>query len=83
MSSIRITKVFKNGNSQAVRIPKEFYVTDDELAIEKIGHAILLFPKEDPWKIFKQSLQEFSDDFFADGRNQPGLQVRNSVFDEE
>ena len=72
-----------NGNSQAVRIPKEFHIACDELAIEKIGHTILLFPKEDPWGLFKKSLHEFSDDFFADGREQPGLQTINTAFKEQ
>ena len=82
MNSIKVTKVFKNGNSQAVRIPKEFHVPDDELAIKKVGNTILLFPKDDSWKLFKKSLLEFSDDYFADGRNQPDLQKRTFVFDE-
>jgi antitoxin VapB len=80
--SMKVAKVFKNGNSQAVRIPKEFHICDDELVIKRVGHTILLFPKNDPWRSFKNSLQEFSDDYFADGRNQPDLQTRTVVFDE-
>jgi antitoxin VapB len=83
MSSIKTTKVFKNGNSQAVRIPKEFYIADDELEIEKIGQTILLFPKDDRWSLFKKSLYEFSDDYLADGRNQPDMQTRNKACYEE
>jgi len=81
MSTVKVTKVFKNGNSQAVRIPKEFHISEDELAIKRVGNTILLFPKNDPWRIFKSSLGEFSDDFLADGRNQPDLQTRTFVFD--
>ena len=69
-------KVFKSGNSQAVRIPKEYQVTGKELTINKIGNTIILFPKDDPWKLFKSSLTEFSDDFFTDGRKQPKMQKR-------
>ena len=68
---MRTVKVFKSGNSNAIRIPKEYQVTGKELIINKIGNTIILFPRDDPWKLFKDSLGEFSDDFFADGRNQP------------
>ena len=46
------TKVFKSGNSQAIRIPKEYQIDADELFINKIGNTIVIFPKNDPWEIF-------------------------------
>jgi antitoxin VapB len=73
---MQTTKVFKSGNSQAIRIPKEYQVDGDELFINKIGNTIILFPKDDPWELFKKSLTEFSDDFLSDGRNQPKMQKR-------
>lgn len=76
MEIVRTTKTFKNGNSQAVRIPSEFRLPDGELRIEKIGGAILLIPKNDPWRLFDESLRRFSDDFLADGRDQPETQKR-------
>jgi antitoxin VapB len=60
------TKVFKSGNSQAIRIPKEYQIDADELFINKIGSTIIIFPKNDPWKMFKESLTGFSDDYFID-----------------
>ena len=82
MENIRITKTFKNGNSQAVRIPNEFRLPDGDLRIEKIGGAILLIPKDDPWRLFEESLNGFSDDFFASGRSQPEIPRRPPAFDE-
>ena len=82
METIRITKTFRNGNSQAVRIPSEFRLPDGDVRIEKIGGAILLIPKNDPWKLFDESLNWFSDDFLASGRSQPEIQKRSSAFDE-
>jgi antitoxin VapB len=76
MIAVYTTKVFKSGNSQAVRIPKEYQVADDELFINKVGNALILISKKDPWALFMQSLTEFSDDYFADGRNQPEDQNR-------
>jgi antitoxin VapB len=70
------TKVFKSGNSQAIRIPKEYQIDGEELYINKIGNTIVIFPKNDPWELFKKSLTDFSDDYLADGRNQPEMQER-------
>jgi antitoxin VapB len=75
---MQTTKVFKSGNSQAIRIPKEYQVDEEELIINKIGNTIVLFSKNDPWEFFKKSLTEFSDDYFIDGRNQPKIQKRGS-----
>ena len=72
-------KVFKNGNSQAIRIPKEYSVKDSELYIQKIGNSIILTPKNDPWKSFRESLDMFSDDLFKDGREQPDNQEREEL----
>ena len=72
-------KVFKNGNSQAIRIPKEYSVKDSELYIQKIGDSIILTPKKDPWKSFRESLDMFSDDLFEDGRYQPDYQEREEL----
>ena len=76
---MKTVKVFKSGNSQALRIPKEFQIKESELVIKKIGNTIILFPQNDPWKLFNSSLEEFSDDFFADGRNQPKMQKRKEL----
>ena len=70
------TKVFTSGNSQAVRIPKEFHIDFSELFIKKIGSSIILTPKESNWENLERSLSEFSDDFMAEGRSQPAMQER-------
>ena len=77
-----ITRTFKNGNSQAVRLPKEFTLPDGELFIKKIGGAILLIPKNETWKLFEEGLNGFSDDFMENGRNQPEMQKLYTAFDE-
>jgi antitoxin VapB len=74
---MKTVKVFKSGNSQAVRIPKEYLIKEEELIINKVGNTIILFPRDDPWDLFKKSLQDFSDDFFSDGRRQPAMQKRS------
>lgn len=71
------TKVFKSGNSQAVRIPKEYHIDGSEMFIKKIGTTIILYPKTRPWENLKKSLSEFTDDFMSEGRNQPELEIRD------
>ena len=73
------SKVFTSGNSQAIRLPKEYQVKDKELYIKKVGSTIILFPKKNPWEAFERSLTEFTDDFMADGRNQPEMQEREGL----
>jgi antitoxin VapB len=73
------TKIFTSGNSQAIRLPKEYQVEEKEMYIQKIGTTILLFPKTNPWEAFERSLNEFSDDFMTDGRNQPEMQEREGL----
>lgn len=40
-----VAKVFKHGNSQAVRLPKEFRVEGDEVLVSRVGRVIILRPK--------------------------------------
>lgn len=63
-----MAKVFENGRSQAVRLPKEYRFRDEEVAINKIGDVVLLMPKENKWSGFLNSLHFFSEDFMNDGR---------------
>ena len=75
---MRTTKVFTSGNSQAIRLPKEYQVDDEELFVQKIGNTLVFFSKENPWEAFERSLGEFSEDFLAEGRDQPPNQERDS-----
>ena len=46
---MKTAKLFKNGQSQAVRLPKGFRMTGTEVYIKKQGEAIVLLPKEKSW----------------------------------
>ncbi len=63
-------KVFANGRSQAVRLPKDFRFNTKEVYINKIDSVIMLIPKESPWTSVIDSLDKFTEDFMAE-RNQP------------
>ncbi|HEA67873.1 MAG TPA: AbrB/MazE/SpoVT family DNA-binding domain-containing protein [Desulfobacterales bacterium] len=77
---MKTAKLFKNGQSQAVRLPKEFRMTGSEVYIKKQGEAIILLPKERSWKPLFDSLSHFDKDFKIE-RNQPGEdQKREPMF---
>lgn len=69
-------KIFENGRSQAVRLPKEYRFDSEEVMINKIGDIVLLIPKESGWESFMKAVDMFSDDFMSDGRAPQGKQER-------
>jgi len=71
-------KLFKNANSQAVRLPKEFRIPGNEVKIYRNGNQVILEPIEETWDSLSESLSEFPEDFLRDGRGQPGMQKRES-----
>ena len=63
-------KLFENGRSQAVRLPKKFGFSGDEVFVQRLGSVVMLTPKEEAWNTFLNSLNSFTDDFFENGREQ-------------
>ncbi len=72
---MRIAKIFTNGRSQAVRLPKEYRFSENEVYIKKFENMVILFPKDDLWTSLIDSLDHFSEDFMT-VRNQPEEQIR-------
>ena len=72
-------KIFENGRSQAVRLPKDFRFEENEVAINKVGSVVMLMPKSNPWAGFLSSLELFGDDFMLDGRPENSVQERESL----
>lgn len=72
-------KVFENGRSQAVRLPKECRFSGSEVAVNKIGEAVILLPGENKWAGFLSSFEFFSEDFLKDGRAQAAPQEREAL----
>lgn len=67
---MKTAKLFKNGDSQAVRLPKEFRFQGSEVLIQRIGDAVVLLPKAKSWDALIGSLKKFSPDFMSE-RDQP------------
>jgi antitoxin VapB len=75
---MQTAKIFMNGKSQAVRLPKEFRFEGEEVFIKKVGDTVVLMPKENHWERWIRSWGKFSDDFMSD-RNQPPTQEREGL----
>jgi antitoxin VapB len=76
---MQTAKIFQNGQSQAVRLPREFRFSGDCVFIKKVGDAVILLPYRAPWQTLIDSLDEFSADFMAE-RVQPLEQEREELF---
>jgi antitoxin VapB len=55
---MQTARLFINGNSQAVRLPKEFRFEGDEVVIKKVGNAVILLPKTYAYHDLKALLDE-------------------------
>ena len=60
---MQTAKLFPNGQSQAVRLPKEFRFEGDRVYIQRVGEAVVLLPYQRPWQVLLDSLGQFSADF--------------------
>ena len=73
------TKVFRSGNSQAVRIPREFQFETDEVEIERRGDEVVLRPPVRNLRGAYEALAAMPDDFFAEGREDSPPQSRKRL----
>ena len=75
----KTAKLFWSGRSQAVRLPKEFRMKGEEVRIRRQGAAVILEPMASDWAWLDGIAGEFSEDFFAEGREQPALPSRAAL----
>jgi antitoxin VapB len=71
-------KLFKNGQSQAVRLPKQYRFRGAAVYIRKLGNAVVLIPKDAPWESMSKACSKFTDDFMQERRQ--GTQEREDPF---
>ncbi len=67
MTQPAIAKVFTSGNSQAIRLPREFRLDTTEVFITREGDSLILTPRMMTWEGFDAGLSGFSDDFAVTG----------------
>lgn len=75
----KVARIFMNGRSQAVRLPKEFRFSCDEVLIRKMGDDLILTPRHGSWDTFFKATPLPSDDFMTDRENLPP-QIREDLF---
>ncbi len=63
-------KIFVNGRSQAVRLPKKYRFNGDDVLIKKIDDVVVLIPRDKVWKTFRNSFSKFSDDLLLERNNE-------------
>jgi antitoxin VapB len=67
MTHTAVAKVFTSGNSQAIRLPKEFRLDATEVIIVRAGDSIIVTPRMTSWTGFAEGLSGFSSDFTVAG----------------
>ena len=72
-----MTRVFKSGNSQAVRIPREFQLDVSEVEIFRRNDELVLRKKKDSLIDVLDIFADMPDDFMVDGRNEQPPQERD------
>jgi len=75
---MKTARIFINGRSQAVRLPKDCRFPGTDVYVKKLQGIVMLIPKDDAWASFVNSLDHFTHDFMAT-REQPELQARDDL----
>ena len=75
---MKVAKIFENGRSQAVRLPKEYRFNVNEVNVNRVGDIIMLIPKKSKWNSLIESLDMFTDDFMG-FRNQGNVEKRETL----
>ena len=71
-------KIFKNGRSQAVRLPKSCRFDVQEVYVKKINDLVILVPKDTAWKVLESGVDYFTSDYLKQ-RSQPAVQERKEI----
>ena len=76
---VKTAKLFRNGDSQAVRLPKEFRFEGTEVLIKRVGNAVVLLPQAHSWDSLIASLEKFPADFMAERGQPETVEARESL----
>ena len=76
---MQTARLFLNGRSQAVRLPKEYQFKGENVYIQRVGEAVILFPVDKEWEVFMHGLNNFSNDFLSEERFQGTDQDREEI----
>jgi antitoxin VapB len=76
---MREAKLFQNGSSQAVRLPKDFRFEGDTVYIRKMGGVVVLIPKTNSWDSLIDACGKFTEDFMNE--REQGTHEREAPFE--
>lgn len=76
---LKTARLFKYGDSQAVKLPQEFQFDGRSVYIKRMGNVVVLIPKNNPWQSLFDSLDQFTDDYLEQ-RQQPPQQERDVIY---
>lgn len=76
---MKTAKLFRNGDNQAVRLPKEFRFSGSEVWIKKSGNAVVLLPKTASWESLLVARRKFTPDFMSDRQQPKAAEVRDPL----
>jgi len=76
---MKMARLFRNGQSQAVRLPKEFRFEGTSVYIHRLGHSVVLVPTREPWRGMFDATKRFTADFMSE-RDQ-GIQSDRDALD--
>jgi antitoxin VapB len=78
MKKAGTAKLFRNGRSQAVRLPKEYRFAGDRVRVRRMGAGVLLEPMVDDVDAWFAALDRFAaEPFMPEGRDQPATPARD------
>ena len=69
--SVYVAKVFMNGRSQAVRLPKDCRFNCNEVYVHKLGEGVFITPRKPTWDHFFDQETAFGDDFLPSREETP------------
>ena len=72
-------RIFANGGSQAVRLPKNCRFEGEKVLINRIGNVVILMPENDPWQAMMKSLDMFTEDFLREPIESMQAQEREDI----
>ena len=81
MSKTKTAKLFRNGRSQAVRLPREFRFEGDEVRIRQVGEGVLLEPLISDIRKWFADLDHSKSTFMKKGSRQQPVTPRREIFD--
>jgi antitoxin VapB len=72
-------KLFQNGRSQAVRLPRQYRMPGREVRVFREGDRVVLEPLPQSYDALFEARLKFTDDCFSAGRDQPPPQTRKGL----